>query len=87
MNGWTHLACVYDRVAVRIYVNGEEVAAAPATQQIPAGSMPLGIGRAESYTIRNFEGLIDEVELFDRVLTAAEIKAIYDAGSAGKRKP
>ena len=87
LNGWTHLACVYDRVAVRIYVNGEEVAAAPATQQIPAGSMPLGIGRAESYTIRNFEGLIDEVELFDRVLTAAEIKAIYDAGSAGKRKP
>ena len=32
LNEWTHLACVYDRVAARVYVNGEEVAAAPATQ-------------------------------------------------------
>ena len=34
-----------------------------------------------------FHGLIDEVELFDRALSAAEIRAIFDAGSAGKRKP
>ena len=33
-----------------------------------------------------FIGLIDEVEIFNRALTDAEIKAIYDAGSAGKIK-
>jgi hypothetical protein len=32
-------------------------------------------------------GALDEVMLFNRALTAAEIKAIYDAGSAGKIKP
>ncbi len=38
--------------------------------------------------IRNFfEGEIDEVEFFDRALSAAEIQAIYEAGKAGKRKP
>ena len=87
LNEWTHLACVYDRVAARVYVNGEEVAAAPATQPIPASSLPLGIGRVESLTSRNFDGLIDEVEIFNRALTEDEIRAIYDAGSAGKIKP
>lgn len=32
----------------------------------------------------NFTGEVDEVEVFDRALTAAEIAAIYNAGSAGK---
>ena len=35
----------------------------------------------------HFGGIIDEVELFNRALSDAEIKAIYDAGSAGKAKP
>ena len=33
-----------------------------------------------------FGGVIDEVEIFSRALSDAEINAIYDAGSAGKRK-
>lgn len=32
-------------------------------------------------------GLIDEVEIFNRALSAEEIRAIFDAGTAGKRKP
>jgi hypothetical protein len=35
----------------------------------------------------SFDGLIDEVILFHRALTAAEIQAIYDAGSAGMCPP
>ncbi len=34
-----------------------------------------------------FNGLIDELELFDRALDLSEIQAIYDAGSEGKCKP
>ncbi len=33
-----------------------------------------------------FQGIIDEVELFNRALSATEIQAIFQAGSAGKRK-
>jgi hypothetical protein len=33
-----------------------------------------------------FEGLIDEVEFYSRALSAAEIQAIFNAGSAGKCK-
>ena len=34
----------------------------------------------------HFGGVIDEVEIFDRALSDAEIRAIFDAGSAGKIK-
>jgi Concanavalin A-like lectin/glucanases superfamily len=30
-----------------------------------------------------FDGLVDEVHVFDRALSLSEIKAIYDAGSSG----
>jgi len=33
------------------------------------------------------DGLIDEVDVFNRALTAEEVYAIYAAGSAGKWKP
>ena len=87
LNEWTHIACTYDRVAARLYVNGSEVASSPGTAAIPTASTALGIGKLPQVTSRNFDGLIDEVELFDRALTEAEIRSIYNAGSAGKIKP
>ena len=89
LNKWTHLACTYDRVTIRVYVNGEEVATGSLSESIITSSVPLSIGGKEygSTIKRYFDGLIDEVEIFNRALTAAEIKSIYDAGSAGKVKP
>ena len=87
LNEWTHLACTYDRVNVRVYVNGAEVASDPLAEAIISSPLPLGIGIAPGFTSRNFDGLIDEVEIFNRALTAAEIQAIYDAGNFGKIKP
>jgi len=37
--------------------------------------------------IGTFNGILDEIELFNRVLTPAEVLSIYNAGSAGKCKP
>ena len=34
-----------------------------------------------------FGGVIDELSIYDQALSEAEIKRIYNAGSAGKRKP
>jgi hypothetical protein len=86
LNQWTHVACTYDRQSSRLYVNGIEVAAQSATQPIPAVSHELWIGNHERL-IRPFDGLIDEVEIFNRALSAVEIQAIVNADSAGKCKP
>lgn len=48
----------------------------------------LRIGHHSDHTILNtfFDGRIDEVELFKRALSAAEVQAIFKAGSLGKCK-
>ena len=79
-----------------LYVDGQPVAGTLSVSGSPTGMMdndvPVNIGRAESIagTITgpfwHFDGIIDEVEIFDRALTADEIVAIFDSGSAGKCK-
>ena len=86
---WTHVAVVADNNAgeFRFYVNGQVVTVFNSYtannswngSQWRLGSSSLGGGY--------FDGLIDEVEVFERALTQAEIQSIYDAGSAGKCKP
>jgi len=53
--------------------------------EIVRTTQPVRIGKA--YADGNyFNGLIDEPEIYNRALSADEIKAIYNAGSAGKCK-
>ena len=47
-------------------------------------SAPLGIGGVIG--IQFLQGLIDEVEIYNRALSASEIQSIFSAGSAGKCK-
>jgi hypothetical protein len=45
---------------------------------------PLTIGKAEAYF---FNGRIDEVDIFNRALSADEIQAIFAAENVGKCRP
>ena len=89
---WQHLAATYDGQSMRIYYNGDLVAEQAETR-VPADTdTPLLIGEFRAGNLYGnshapFDGLIDEVEIFNRALDASEIQAIFDAGSAGKCKP
>ncbi|HEY3159968.1 MAG TPA: LamG domain-containing protein, partial [Vicinamibacterales bacterium] len=72
---WTHLATTYDGVTQRLYVNGVQVASRAQTGLMAVGNAPFRIGGNASFTGEFFEGLIDEVKVYNRALTAAEIKA------------
>jgi hypothetical protein len=74
LNTWTHLATTYDGTMLRLYVNGVEVSARPLTAQITATSKPLRIG-GNSVWGEYFRGTIDEVRIYARALTAAQIQA------------
>jgi Concanavalin A-like lectin/glucanases superfamily len=91
--GWHHLAGVRDSAAGRfeLYVDG-----VLAAQQVPTGSgvvatqvhVVLGTSApAPFYNTLNFAGLIDEADIFNLPLSAAQIAAIHAAGSAGKCAP
>jgi hypothetical protein len=78
-NTWYHLAGVYDAVnrTLSIYVdalldNGVLLGTVPAAQFDPPWNANIG-QRAGSPQTFNFLGTIDEVHVFNRALTAAEI--------------
>jgi hypothetical protein len=81
-NQWTHVCGVYDGASLGLYVNGILQSTLSWTQGIFPGTVPLTIGSALSGAF--FKGLIDEPSVYNRALTASEIAAIYNAGSAGK---
>ena len=85
---WYHIAMTYDRAFLKLYVNGVLDGSMPVTGLIIPTSQPvrIGGGAAEGFDPLHFPGLIDEVALYNRALTAAEIKAIFRTGSAGKCK-
>jgi glucose/arabinose dehydrogenase len=73
LNIWTHLATTYDGANLRLYVNGAQVATKAQTGSIIASTGALRIG-GNSLWGEWFGGLIDEVRIYNRALTAAEIQ-------------
>lgn len=80
-NQWVHLAGVYDPSvpAVRIYTNG--VLGGENTVNVPTSQYDsltnVCIGRRSSGTTENpFKGLIDEVRIYSRALSPAEIQSL-----------
>ncbi len=71
-NAWTHLAATYDGLRIRLFVNGVEVDTVLAVSTITASSGALRIG-GNSRT-EYFKGLIDDVRIYNRALSAAEIQ-------------
>src|SRR3990170_648716 len=87
-NAFSHVAATYDGTNVKIYVNGvlRNTCFQPGT--LTYGAMTdLALGSRSPYTPgEGVTGLLDEAEIYNRALSAAEIAAIFNAGSAGKCK-
>ena len=71
---WTHLAATYDGTTQRLYVNGTQVSTLAVSGAITTSNNPLKIG-GNSIWAEWFTGLIDEVRVYNRALSAAEIQA------------
>ena len=87
---WTHVVITVDRSAQQIdlYVNGAPATPTPINLPITASvsnTEPLLIGDGVTVS-EGFAGELDELELFDRRLTADEAMALFEAGSVGKCK-
>ena len=72
LNTWSHLASTYDGSALRLFVNGTQVATKAVSGAMPNTVNPLRIG-GNAVWGEYFSGLIDEVRVYNRALSAAEI--------------
>jgi hypothetical protein len=72
LNTWTHLAATYDGATLRLYVNGAQVSSLAVTGNLITSTGALRIG-GNTIWGEYFSGLIDEVRVYNRALTPAEI--------------
>jgi len=81
---WYHIAGTFDGTDIKCYLNGIEKDT-NTISAIKGGSSTLFIGQDGWDNI--FNGVIDEVKIYNRALSAEEIKADYEAGSEEKDPP
>lgn len=73
-NTWVHIAATYDGAALRLYTNGTLAASTAVTGSIVTSTSPLRIGGNTAWG-EYFQGLIDEVRIYNRALSTPEIQA------------
>ena len=87
---WQHVAVTVQRTSgsptITFYINGAQAGTFTPPATSVNNSIPLLIGsyRPNGTGCQSCEVALDEIEIFDGVVSLGDIKAIYDAGSAGK---
>lgn len=81
-SAWSHVTVTVGGGVQRLYVDGTQVASAPAPPA-SATNDPLRIGGNALWSSEFFRGLIDEVRVYDRTLTADQVRADRDEGIGG----
>ena len=75
---WVHNAATYDGSVMKVFEDGKEIGKATADKKIDVTDNPVWIGN-DGYQ-QHFNGLIDEVAIFNVALTVDEIKRIIKQG-------
>jgi hypothetical protein len=84
---WYLAAVTFDGSTMRVYLNGQQVDSRSWSGSVSNDSgVAVGLGNQPSGAgNRAFDGTLDEVAVYDKALTAAQVLALYDAGTAGLR--
>jgi hypothetical protein len=77
---WFHVAGTYDGSSTCIYVNGTMIQCEAIEAPLLAHPGPFRIGSWSETGVDNFAGTIDEVAIYDKVLSQERIAAHFAAG-------
>lgn len=78
-NTWVHMAITYNGSALKLFINGTEVVSKSVTGAIKTSSGAIRIG-GNTIWGEYFKGLIDEIRIYNRALSAGEIQTDMAAG-------
>jgi hypothetical protein len=79
---WAHLCFTYDGSVLTLYKDGEQIASVNTSGQLQQNNLSLSIGCRLDFD-QNFNGIIDDVRLFNRELSPEEIQQIMVDAPAG----
>ncbi|MBN1527628.1 MAG: LamG domain-containing protein, partial [Thermoleophilaceae bacterium] len=74
LNTWTHLAMTWDGTTQRLYVGGNQVGTRAVAGTLPNSTGVLRFGGNNVWS-EWFAGRLDEIRVYDRALTQAEVQA------------
>jgi hypothetical protein len=78
-----HLAVTYDQVAMKIYVNGTLDNEGAWSGSLQTTSLDLTVGQMLPGDAQwNFEGVIDDVRIYNRTLSGDEVQVLYGSATA-----
>jgi hypothetical protein len=83
INTWTHLAATYNGTTLTVWINGKKAGSRAVTGTTCNNNNPLAIG-AKNYPAQGlleafWDGRLDDVRIYNKALTAAEIAALVPA--------
>jgi len=88
LDRWHHLAMTYDGAVLRLYLDGVEAAQRAVNRLRVPGQTPLTIGRRQDgWPVFFFKGRLDDIRLYERALSAEEVKAHFDDPAASIARP
>jgi hypothetical protein len=80
---WWYVTMVHDGTDDIIYLDGIEVNRKPVDTELNSTARPLGMGNNPIDGGQFFEGALDEVKIYNKALTSAEILQLYTTGTTG----
>ena len=90
-NVWTHVVATYDdnnNDQLAVYINGSLYKTATGEPGgIYNGSAALGVGGYYNTTADSFDGVVDDVRIYNRALSVNDIAALYAQGGGSTPSP
>ncbi|MGK2848659.1 MAG: phage head spike fiber domain-containing protein [Minisyncoccota bacterium] len=79
-NRWQHIVAIKDASSTTVYVNGVVVATGSSATSVAPSPDSLRFGRGYVPQSRCWKGSMDEFRIYNRVLSAGEVQALYNLG-------
>jgi hypothetical protein len=84
LNSWTHLCGTYDGEKAALYINGTKIVSTPKIWNTNlAGTGGLFVGQGDASGTNAFNGTIDDVRIYNRVLEQHEITVLASQLATG----
>ena len=79
LNQWSHLAIVFNGSQAQFYVNGTLAGTKPLTATITARGQLMRVG-ADADPWQFYRGILDNLRIYNRTLTAPEVQSDMNTG-------
>ena len=87
LNKWYHVVCTRDNNSIKLYIDGQLIAnnstltATSGTTPNYGSPMYVTFGARNGGASQYMQGSLDDIHLYNRPLTAIEVKALYDGNT------